>query len=137
MKQTFLPLGFAWLCVAAATASAQGMGHAGFAAAREAALADEGALRDWHGGTLLPAFGGPYQRIFRECTTGVTAADALPFSFVVVIAADGAVEKLVADRNTRVWACMRGKLAFERLPAPPKAPFHLLMHQRFRDAPPQ
>lgn len=108
---------------------------AGFEPWRVAAVADETRWKDWHSATLLPAFASPYQRVFRECTEGASAADALPFSFVVVIGAEGRIEQLVSSRSTRVWACMRGKLAFERLPAPPQAPFHLLMHQRFREAP--
>ncbi|MEG1970482.1 MAG: hypothetical protein RR101_10195 [Burkholderiaceae bacterium] len=136
MKPHSLALGAVLLCVTA-TAWAQDMAAAAFAPARAAAVADETAQRDWHGRVLLPAFGGPYSRIYQECTTGAAAADAQPFSFVVVIAADGTVQQLLADRSTRVWSCMRGKLAFERLPAPPAAPFHLLMHQRFRETAPQ
>lgn len=114
---------------------AQDMGAANFAPLREAAVADETAWRDWHSGVLLAAFGPIYQTAFAECSAGATMADALPFSFVLVIGADGAVQRLAADRNTRIWQCMRGKFAFARLPAPPKAPYHLLMHQRFREAP--
>lgn len=114
---------------------AQDMGAASFAPLREAAVADESAWRDWHSGVLLAVFGPIYQTAFAECSAGATTADAQPFSFVLVIGSDGAVQRLGADRNTRIWQCMRGKFAFARLPAPPKAPYHLLMHQRFREQP--
>jgi hypothetical protein len=117
-------------------ARAQDMSAASFAPLREAAVADESAWRDWHSGVLLAAFGPIYQAAFAECSAGATMADAQPFSFVLVIGPDGAVQRLGADRNTRIWQCMRGKFAFARLPAPPKAPYHLLMHQRFREPPP-
>lgn len=124
------------LACAALAAHSQDMGAANFAPLRAAAVADETAWRDWHSGVLLAAFGPVYQAAYAECTAGATMADAQAFSFVVVIGADGAVQRLGADRNTRIWQCMRGKFAFARLPAPPVAPYHLLMHQRFQEAPP-
>jgi hypothetical protein len=30
-----------------------------------------------------------------------------------------------------VYPCVRGRLLFERFPAPPRAPFYLYIHMRF------
>ena len=117
--------------------SAQGPATDGLAAsyveAQELGRRDESAdaTRDYHRDVLLPEFSQRYRAHFRECTATVPEPASTPFSFVAAIGADGRVIRLWSDRSTNVYQCVRGRLLFDRFPAPPRAPFYLYIHMRF------
>ena len=117
--------------------SAQGPATDGLAAsyveAQELGRRDESAdaTRDYHRDVLLPEFSQRYRAHFRECTATVPEPESTPFSFVAAIGGDGRVIRLWSDRSTNVYQCVRGKLLFDRFPAPPRAPFYLYIHMRF------
>jgi len=117
--------------------SAQGPAADGLAAsyveAQELGRRDESAdaTRDYHRDVLLPEFSQRYRAHFRECTATVAEPESTPFSFVAAIGSDGRVIRLWSDRSTNVYQCVRGKLLFDRFPAPPRAPFYLYIHMRF------
>jgi len=116
---------------------AQGPAADGLAAsyveAQELGRRDESAdaTRDYHRDVLLPEFSQRYRAHFRECTATVPGPESTPFSFVAAIGSDGRVIRLWSDRSTNVYQCVRGKLLFDRFPAPPRAPFYLYIHMRF------
>jgi len=117
--------------------SAQGPAADGLATsyveAQELGRRDESAdaTRDYHRDVLLPEFSQRYRAHFRECTATVPEPQSAPFSFVAAIGSDGRVIRLWSDRSTNVYQCVRGKLLFDRFPAPPRAPFYLYIHMRF------
>ena len=117
--------------------SAQGPAADGLAAsyveAQELGRRDESAdaTRDYHRDVLLPEFSQRYRAHFRECTATVAEPESTPFSFVAAIGSDGRVIRLWSDRSTNVYQCVRGRLLFDRFPAPPRAPFYLYIHMRF------
>jgi hypothetical protein len=117
--------------------AAQGPANDGLAAsyveAQELGRRDESAdaTRDYHRDVLLPEFSQRYRAHFRECTATVPEPESTPFSFVAAIGSDGRVIRLWSDRSTNVYQCVRGKLLFDRFPAPPRAPFYLYIHMRF------
>jgi hypothetical protein len=41
------------------------------------------------------------------------------------------VLRLWSDRAPPLYACLRGRLLFERFAPPPRAPFYLYIHVRF------
>jgi hypothetical protein len=92
--------------------------------------ADE-ATRDYHRTVLLPQFSQLYRAHLRECTASVPQPESTPFSFVVALGTDGRVLRVWSDRSTNVYQCVRGRLLFDRFPAPPRAPFYLYIHMRF------
>ena len=97
--------------------------------------ADE-ATRDYHRTVLLPQFSQIYRAHLRECTASVPQPESTPFSFVAALGADGRVLRVWSDRSTNVYQCVRGRLLFDRFPAPPRAPFYLYIHMRFVNPPP-
>lgn len=86
---------------------------------------------DYHRDVLLPEFSTRYRALLRECQAALPQPDQSPFSFVAAIGADGAVLRLWSDRTPPVYACLRGRLLFERFSPPPRAPFFLYIHMRF------
>jgi hypothetical protein len=86
---------------------------------------------NYHRNVLLPEFSLRYRALLRDCQASLPQPDQTPFSFVAAIAADGRVLKLWSDRSAPVYGCVRGRLLFERFPAPPRAPFYLYIHMRF------
>jgi len=87
--------------------------------------------REYHRNVLLPQFSQTYRVHFRDCASSVPQAESTPFSFVAAIGADGRVLRVWSDRSTNVYQCVRGRLLFDRFPAPPRAPFYLYIHMRF------
>ena len=122
-------------CALAAQAVAQGGDGlaASYIEAQELGRRDESAeaTRDYHRNVLLPEFSQRYRAHLKECTASVPQAEAAPFSFVAAIGADGRVLRLWSDRSTNVYQCVRGRLLFDRFPAPPTTPFYLYIHMRF------
>lgn len=86
---------------------------------------------EYHRNVLLPEFGGRYRALLRECQATLPQPDQTPFSFVAALAADGGVLRIWSDRSPPVYACLRGRLLFERFSPPPRAPFYLYVHMRF------
>jgi hypothetical protein len=86
---------------------------------------------DYHRTVLLPEFSSRYRALLRDCQAALPQPDQTPFSFVVVLGAEGGVLRLLSDRSPPVYSCVRGRLAFERFSPPPRAPFYLYMHMRF------
>jgi hypothetical protein len=86
---------------------------------------------DYHRNVLLPDFSGRYRALLRDCQAALPQPDQTPFSFVTAIGADGAVLRVWSDRTPPVYACLRGRLLFERFAPPPRAPFYLYIHMRF------
>ena len=86
---------------------------------------------DYHRTTLLPQFSASYRAHLRECQAALPQPDQTPFSFVAALDADGKVQKLWSDRSPPVFACLRGRLLFDRFTPPPRAPFYLYVHMRF------
>lgn len=86
---------------------------------------------DYHRDVLLPEFSTRYRALLRECQAALPQPDQTPFSFVAAIGADGAMLRLWSDRTPPVYACVRGRLLFERFSPPPRAPFFLYIHMRF------
>ena len=93
------------------------------------------ATRDYHRTVLLPQFSQIYRAHLRECTASVPQPESTPFSFVAALGADGRVLRVWSDRSTNVYQCVRGRLLFDRFPAPPRAPFYLYIHMRFVSPP--
>lgn len=86
---------------------------------------------EYHRDVLLPAFSSRYRRLLAACQAALPAPDQTPFSFVAALGAGGEVLRLWSDRTPPVYACLRGRLLFERFPPPPRAPFYLYIHMRF------
>jgi hypothetical protein len=86
---------------------------------------------EYHRDVLLPAFSGRYRRLLAACQAALPSPDQTPFSFVAALGAGGEVLRLWSDRSPPVYACLRGRLLFERFPPPPRAPFYLYIHMRF------
>ena len=86
---------------------------------------------DYHRNVLLPQFGERYQALLRACQSTLPQPDQTTFSFVAAIGPDGQVLRLWSDRSPPVYACVRGRLLFERFTPPPRAPFYLYVHMRF------
>jgi hypothetical protein len=86
---------------------------------------------DYHRTALLPQFSASYRAHLRECQAALPQPDQTPFSFVAAIDSEGKVLKLWSDRSPPVYACVRGRLLFDRFPPPPRAPFYLYIHMRF------
>ena len=86
---------------------------------------------DYHRNVLLPEFSGRYRALLRDCQAALPQPDQSPFSFVTAIGPDGTVLRVWSDRNPPVYACLRGRLLFERFAPPPRAPFYLYIHMRF------
>ena len=84
-----------------------------------------------HRSALLPEFSANYRAHLRECQAALPQPDQTPFSFVAAIDGQGIVMKLWSDRSPPVYACVRGRLMFDRFPPPPRAPFYLYIHMRF------
>lgn len=115
-----------------AAASAQPLADS-YAQAQEFGRRDESdpATVDYHRNVLMPQFSVRYRELLRDCQATLPQPDPTPFSFVAAIGADGAVLRLWSDRSPPVYACLRGRLAFERLAPPPRAPFYLYIHMRY------
>ena len=86
---------------------------------------------DFHRNVLLPQFSERYRALLRTCQSALPEPDQTPFSFVAAIGPDGEVLRLWSDRSPPVYACLRGRLLFERFNPPPRAPFYLYIHMRF------
>ena len=86
---------------------------------------------DYHRTALLPQFSASYRAHLRECQATLPQPDQTPFSFVAALDAEGKVMKLWSDRSPPVYACLRGRLLFDRFTPPPRAPFYLYVHMRF------
>ena len=86
---------------------------------------------EYHPSALLPQFSASYRAHLRECQAALPQPDQTPFSFVAAIDAEGKVLKLWSDRSPPVYACVRGRLLFDRFAPPPRAPFYLYIHMRF------
>ncbi len=86
---------------------------------------------EYHRNALLPQFSESYRAHLRECQAALPQPDQTPFSFVAAIDAEGKVLKLWSDRSPPVYACVRGRLLFDRFAPPPRAPFYLYIHMRF------
>ena len=86
---------------------------------------------DYHRATLLPQFSASYRAHLRDCQALQPQPDQTPFSFVAALDAEGKVLKLWSDRSPPVYACLRGRLLFDRFAQPPRAPFYLYVHMRF------
>jgi hypothetical protein len=118
-------------------AGAQGPGLASsYTEAQEFGRRDESdpATVDYHRNELLPAFSARYRALLRDCQSALPQPDQTPFSFVAAIGSGGEVLKLWSDRSPPVYACVRGRLLFERFAPPPRAPFYLYIHMRFAPA---
>jgi len=111
---------------------------ASYVEAQELGRRDESdeATRDYHRDVLLPQFSEVYRAHFRECTASVPQPEPTPFSFVAAIGSDGRVLRIWSDRSTNVYQCVRGRVLFDRFPAPPRVPFYLYIHMRFVSPPP-
>jgi hypothetical protein len=86
---------------------------------------------DYHRTALLPQFSASYRAHLRECQAALPQPDQTSFSFVAAIDGEGKVVKVWSDRSPPVYACVRGRLLFDRFPPPPRAPFYLYIHMRF------
>ena len=86
---------------------------------------------DYHRNVLLPQFGASYRAHTRECQKALPEPDQTSFSFVAALGTEGQVLKMWSDRAPPLYACVRGKLLFDKFAAPPRAPFYLYIHQRF------
>ncbi len=86
---------------------------------------------EYHRNVLLPEFSARYQALLRDCQAALPQPDQAPFSFVAAIGADGTVLRVWSDRSPPVYACLRGRMLFERFTPPPRAPFYLYIHMRF------
>ncbi|MEP6608546.1 MAG: hypothetical protein ABJA83_07675 [Burkholderiaceae bacterium] len=89
------------------------------------------ATLEYHRAVLLPAFSARYRAHLRDCQAALPEPDASAFSFVAALDREGNVSRLWSDRSAPVYSCVRGKLLFDRFPAPPRAPFYLYIHMRF------
>jgi hypothetical protein len=124
---------FPLLLTAMATHAAEAPLASSYVEAQELGRRDEADPRftEYHRNQLLPAFTARYRTHLHECQTTLPQPDRTPFSFVAAIGDDGRVLRLWSDRSAPVYPCLRGRLLFERLPAPPRAPFYLYIHMRF------
>jgi hypothetical protein len=86
---------------------------------------------DYHRNVLLPEFSARYKALLGACQSALPHPDQTPFSFVVAVGAEGEVVRLWSDRSPPVYACIRGRLLFERFTPPPRVPFYLYIHMRF------
>jgi hypothetical protein len=86
---------------------------------------------DFHRNVLLPQFSERYRALLRTCQSALPQPDQATFSFVAAIGSEGEVLRLWSDRSPPVYACVRGRLLFERFSPPPRAPFYLYIHMRF------
>jgi hypothetical protein len=86
---------------------------------------------EYHRNVLLPEFSARYQALLRDCQAALPQPDQTPFSFVAAIGSQGEVLRVWSDRSPPVYACLRGRLLFERFTPPPRAPFYLYIHMRF------
>ena len=86
---------------------------------------------EFHRNVLLPQFSERYRALLRTCQSALPEPDQTPFSFVAAIGPEGEVLRLWSDRSPPVYACLRGRLLFERFSPPPRAPFYLYIHMRF------
>lgn len=86
---------------------------------------------EFHRNVLLPQFSERYRALLRTCQAALPEPDQTPFSFVAAIGPEGEVLRLWSDRSPPVYACLRGRLLFERFNPPPRAPFYLYIHMRF------
>ena len=86
---------------------------------------------DFHRNVLLPQFSERYRALLRACQSALPQPDQTTFSFVAAIGSEGEVLRLWSDRSPPVYACVRGRLLFERFSPPPRAPFYLYIHMRF------
>jgi hypothetical protein len=86
---------------------------------------------DYHRDVLLPEFSARYRSLLGACQASLPQPDQTPFSFVAAIGTQGEVLRIWSDRSPPVYACLRGRLLFERFSPPPRAPFYLYIHMRF------
>jgi len=86
---------------------------------------------DYHRDVLLPEFSARYRSLLAACQASLPQPDQTPFSFVAAIGSQGEVLRIWSDRSPPVYACLRGRLLFERFSPPPRAPFYLYIHMRF------
>ena len=86
---------------------------------------------DYHRDVLLPEFSARYRSLLGSCQASLPQPDQTPFSFVAAVGPLGEVLRVWSDRSPPVYACLRGRLLFERFAAPPRAPFYLYIHMRF------
>lgn len=86
---------------------------------------------DFHRNVLLPQFSERYRALLQTCQSTLPQPDQTIFSFVAAIGPEGEVLRLWSDRSPPVYACVRGRLLFERFSPPPRAPFYLYIHMRF------
>jgi hypothetical protein len=86
---------------------------------------------EYHRSVLLPQFTARYRAHLRDCQAAQPQPDQTPFSFVAALDAEGKVLRLWSDRSPPVYACVRGRLLFDRFAPPPRAPFYLYVHMRF------
>ena len=86
---------------------------------------------EFHRNVLLPQFSERYRALLRTCQSALPQPDQAAFSFVAAIGSEGEVMRLWSDRSPPVYACVRGRLLFERFSPPPRAPFYLYIHMRF------
>ncbi|MGZ8273222.1 MAG: hypothetical protein ACXW2G_02300 [Burkholderiaceae bacterium] len=86
---------------------------------------------EFHRNVLLPQFSERYRALLRACQSALPQPDQTTFSFVAAIGSEGEVLRLWSDRSPPVYACVRGRLLFERFSPPPRAPFYLYIHMRF------
>ena len=87
---------------------------------------------EYHRNVLLPEFSTRYRALLRDCQAALPQPDQTPFSFVTAIDATGQVLRMWSDRSAPVYSCLRGRLLFERFSPPPRAPFYLYIHMRFK-----
>ena len=86
---------------------------------------------DYHRNVLLPQFSERYQALLRACQSTLPQPDRATFSFVAALGAEGEILRVWSDRTPPVYACVRGRLLFERFSPPPRTPFYLYIHMRF------
>ena len=104
-----------------------------YAEAQERGRRDESdpLTTDYHRDVLLPEFSARYRSLLGACQASLPQPDQTPFSFVAAIGSQGEVLRIWSDRSPPVYACLRGRLLFERFSPPPRAPFYLYIHMRF------
>jgi hypothetical protein len=131
----YRPLPWVFLAVAGATGAAVAAEPLAesYLQAQQFGRRDEtdAATVDFHRNVLLPQFSERYRALLRTCQSALPEPDQTPFSFVAAIGPEGEVLRLWSDRSPPVYACLRGRLLFERFNRPPRAPFYLYIHMRF------
>lgn len=122
----------AFACVTATALAAEPLAES-YLQAQQFGRRDEGDPKtlEFHRNVLLPQFSERYRALLRTCQSALPEPDQTPFSFVAAIGPDGEVLRLWSDRSPPVYACLRGRLLFERFSPPPRAPFYLYIHMRF------